>query len=98
MRAGAIGAMVLAVIVALLLVRCAQSVPAGHVGVVDVFGSVSDAVLPAGLHLVNPLAHVHRMSVQTRELKEVMDTPSSEGLIVHLEVSVIFHLDPTLVD
>jgi regulator of protease activity HflC (stomatin/prohibitin superfamily) len=47
------------------------------------------------MHLVNPLANVHRMSVQTREIKETMDTPSSEGLIVHLDVSILFHLDPT---
>ncbi|MCA1658641.1 MAG: prohibitin family protein, partial [Verrucomicrobiaceae bacterium] len=44
---------------------------------------------------VNPLARVHRMSVQTREIKETMDTPSSEGLIVHLDVSILVHLDPT---
>jgi len=35
------------------------------------------------------------MSIQTREVKETMDTPSSEGLVVHLEVSILFHLDPT---
>ena len=35
------------------------------------------------------------MSVQTNEVKETMDTPSSEGLIVHLDVSVLYHLDAT---
>ncbi|PYK94691.1 MAG: membrane protease subunit, stomatin/prohibitin, partial [Verrucomicrobia bacterium] len=30
-----------------------------------------------------------------REVKETMDTPSSEGLIVHLDVSILFHLNPT---
>jgi len=34
------------------------------------------------------------MSVQTHEVKETMDTPSSEGLIVHLDVSILYHLDP----
>ena len=34
------------------------------------------------------------MSVQTQEMKEVMDVPSKEGLSVQLEVSVLFHLDP----
>ena len=71
-----------------------KTVPAGHVGLVDLFGRVSDYTLSPGLHLVNPLANVRRMSVQTRQIKEVMDTPSSEGLIVHLEISVIFHLSP----
>ena len=76
-----------------LLARSARVVPAGHVGVVDLFGKVRNEPLPSGLHLVNPLARVHRMSVQTNEVKETMDTPSSEGLIVHLDVSVLYHLD-----
>jgi prohibitin 1 len=72
-----------------------KTVPAGHVGIVDLFGSVRDETLAPGLHFLNPFVNVHRMSAQTREIKEVMDTPSSEGLVVHLEVSVIFHLDPS---
>jgi prohibitin 1 len=71
-----------------------KTVPAGHVGIVDLFGSVRDETLAPGLHILNPFVSIHRMSAQTREIKEVMDTPSSEGLVVHLEVSVIFHLDP----
>jgi len=69
-------AFVLIVLIVLLfvLVRSARVVPAGHVGVVDLFGKVRNEALPSGLHLVNPLARVHRMSVQTGEVKEV-DTP-----------------------
>jgi prohibitin 1 len=85
---------ILFLVLAFLLLRSARIVPAGHVGIVDLFGNVQSEALPSGLHLVNPLARVHRMSVQTREAKETMDTPSSEGLIVHLDVSVLFHLDP----
>jgi regulator of protease activity HflC (stomatin/prohibitin superfamily) len=86
--------LVVIIVLGLLLLLGVKTVPAGHVGIVDLFGKVRDNTLPPGLHILNPLARVHRMSVQTRELKEVMDTPSSEGLIVHLEVSIIFHLDP----
>jgi regulator of protease activity HflC (stomatin/prohibitin superfamily) len=75
-------------------ISAVKTVPAGHVGVVDLFGKVRDQTLAPGLHFLNPLVKVHRLSAQTREIKEVMDTPSSEGLVVHLEVSVIFHLDP----
>lgn len=64
-------------------------------GIVDLFGNVRSEALPSGLHFVNPLASVHRMSVQSREVKETNDTPSIEGLIVHLDVSILFHLDPT---
>ncbi len=69
-------------------------VPAGHVGVVNFFGTVSDNTLKAGINFVNPLANVIKMSVQTQEIKEVMDVPSKEGLTVQLEVSVLYHLNP----
>jgi prohibitin 1 len=85
---------VILVVFVLLLFRSARVVPAGHVGVLDLFGNVRPEALPSGLHFVNPLARVHRMSVQTHEVKETMDTPSSEGLIVHLDVSILYHLDP----
>ncbi len=69
-------------------------VPAGHVGVVNFFGTVSDNTLKAGINAVNPLATVIKMSIQTQEIKEVMDVPSKEGLTVQLEVSVLYHLNP----
>ncbi len=69
-------------------------VPAGRVGVVNFFGTVSDNTLKAGINFVNPLANVIKMSIQTQEIKEVMDVPSKEGLTVQLEVSVLYHLNP----
>lgn len=69
-------------------------IPAGHVGVVDLFGQVSATTLKSGIRLVNPLARVMTMSVQTQELKETMDVPSKEGLSVQLDVSAMYHLDP----
>jgi prohibitin 1 len=69
-------------------------VPAGSVGVVDFFGSVSDMTLKAGINMINPLAKVVKFSVKTEEIKEVMDVPSKEGLTVRLEMSALFHLNP----
>lgn len=69
-------------------------VPAGHVGVVNLFGVVSENTLKSGINIINPLANVIKMSIQTQELKESMDVPSKEGLTVQLEVSVLFHLNP----
>jgi len=86
-------AFILFILILFLLLRAARVVPAGQVGIVDLFGKVRTEALPSGLHLVNPLANVHRMSIQTSEVKETMDTPSSEGLIVHLDVSILYHLD-----
>jgi regulator of protease activity HflC (stomatin/prohibitin superfamily) len=87
----------LLVAIALALVGFSQAVavvPAGHVGVVDVFGRVSPLTLKSGLNLVNPLARIVKMSIKTQDMKEVMDVPSQEGLTVKLEVSALFHLDP----
>jgi len=73
---------------------CFTVVPAGHVGVVDFFGTVSSNTLKAGINFVNPLANVIKFTVKTQELKEVMDVPSKEGLTVQLEVSALYHLNP----
>lgn len=85
----------LALVAAVLALGCCLTVvPAGHVGVVDVFGSVSPTALTSGLNVVNPLARVAKLSVKTQEIKETMDVPSREGLTVQLEASVLFHLHP----
>ena len=69
-------------------------VPAGHVGVVDFFGIVSEKTLPPGISLVNPMARVHKFSTQTREHKENMQVLSREGLTIGLEISVLYRLNP----
>jgi prohibitin 1 len=76
------------------LIQFFTVIPAGHVGVVDFFGTVSDNTLKAGINFVNPMATVVKMSIQTQEIKETMDVPSKEGLTVQLEMSALFHLNP----
>jgi len=71
-----------------------RTVPAGHVGVKDLFGSVSPGVLQPGVNVVMPLTRVVRMSVQTQEIKEVAEVPSREGLTLNLETSLLFRVDP----
>jgi prohibitin 1 len=85
------------VAVVAMLVGLSQSVaviPAGTVGVVDLFGMVSDNTLKAGINFINPLARVIKFSIKTQELKEVMDVPSKEGLTVKVEISALFHMSP----
>lgn len=77
------------------LAHCIRVVPAGNVGVVDFFGTVDPRSRLAGLQWVNPLARLIPMSIKTQELKETMEVPTREGLSLSLEVSVLFHLDPT---
>jgi prohibitin 1 len=71
-----------------------RTVPAGHVGVKDFFGQVSSSTMPPGIGIVMPLTKVVKMSVQTQEIKEVAEVPSQEGLILSLETSLLFQLDP----
>jgi regulator of protease activity HflC (stomatin/prohibitin superfamily) len=71
-----------------------RTVPAGHVGVKDFFGQVSSSTMSPGIGIVVPLTSVVRMSVQTQEIKEVAEVPSQEGLILSLETSLLFQLDP----
>lgn len=85
-----IGFMV-ALLIALL--QCFTVIPAGHTGVVDFLGYVSETTLKPGVNLVNPMAKVEKMSIKTQELKETMNVPSQEGLSVELEISLLFKLD-----
>lgn len=68
-------------------------IPAGHVGVIDFFGVVSDNTLRPGINIINPLANVIKFDARTQELKEVMDVPSKEGLSVQLELSLLYSLN-----
>jgi prohibitin 1 len=71
-----------------------RTVPAGHVGVKDFFGNVSSSTLSPGINIVMPLTRVVKMSVQTQKIKEVAEVPSREGLILNLETSLLFQMDP----
>src|SRR3989304_9526195 len=75
------------------LLQCFTIIPAGHTGVIDFLGYVSDNTLKPGVNLVNPMANVEKMSIKTQELKELMSVPSKEGLSVALEISLLFKLD-----
>lgn len=90
------GWMAAAIVVVALIVlfNCTTRVETGHVGVLTLFSKViPDETLPEGLHLINPLKAVHEMSVQTQSIKETASVPSTEGLILSLDTSLIFHLD-----
>ncbi len=86
-------AVFVALFVLVLLWASIAQVPAGHIGVLTLFGKVTGTVLPEGIHLVNPFAVNHVGSVRTQELKETASVPSSEGLVVNLDTSLLFRLD-----
>ena len=87
-----VGMLVGMAILGILLIASIAYVPAGHVGVLTLFGRVTDEVLPEGTHLVNPFKFNNKMSVRTQELKEQASVPSQEGLLVTLDTSLLFRL------
>lgn len=83
------------VLVLLIGASCSvTTIDTGHVGVLTLFGQVTGEQLPEGIHLINPLKAVTEFSIRTQEQKEVAEVPSSEGLLMHLETSLLYRLDP----
>jgi regulator of protease activity HflC (stomatin/prohibitin superfamily) len=89
---------VAAVLILLLAGNPVTVIPAGHVGVKDFFGSVSSSVLSPGVRVVFPFTRVVKMSIKTQEVKETAEVPSKEGLMMELEGSLLFRLDPEKAD
>lgn len=77
----------------------------GNVGVQVLFGNVLDQTLPNGLHVINPFVDIEQVDVKTqaytmsgKELEgqvrgdDAIETLSSDGLTVRLEVTVQYRL------
>jgi prohibitin 1 len=92
--ASGIGTILVGFVALILLWASVAYVPAGHVGVLTLFGRVTNDVLPEGTHLVNPFKVNNILSIRTQEKKETASVPSTEGLIMALDTSLLFRLDP----
>jgi regulator of protease activity HflC (stomatin/prohibitin superfamily) len=78
----------------IFILNCVTKVPTGNVGVLTLFGRVTGEVLGEGIHLINPLKSSNLLSIQTQTIKESASVPSSEGLVMNLDTSLIYHLNP----
>lgn len=81
--------------VAALASGCA-AVPAGHVGVLESFGAVYKDTWSPGIHAWGPWFGVHRINCRTLQAEERTSTPTSEGLVVGLDVSIVYHVQPEM--
>jgi regulator of protease activity HflC (stomatin/prohibitin superfamily) len=90
------GLVILLIIAAIFVFSSVTSVKSGHVGVLTLFGRVTGEALSEGIHLVNPFKVNHEMTVRTQEVKESASVPSSEGLVINLDTSLIFNLNAQL--
>jgi regulator of protease activity HflC (stomatin/prohibitin superfamily) len=90
-----IGLGIAAFLLVILLFSSITRVGTGHVGVLTLFGKVqTGGTLGEGIHLISPLKTNNELSIQTQTLKESASVPSSEGLMMSLDTSLIYHLDP----
>ncbi len=65
----------------------------GEVGVSKSFGSISDEPVGSGIAWQAPVVRtVETWNVKLQEIKETAQVPSSEGLIVGLEASLLFRV------
>src|SRR4030081_1365896 len=92
LRLAALG--VAAFLLVILLFNSVTRVGTGRVGVLTLFGRVTGETLGEGIHLINPLKTNNEMSIQTQTIKESANVPSSEGLMMSLDTSLIYHLNP----
>jgi len=77
-----------------ILTDCYATVDAGHTGVLSTFGDVSSDQFEPGIHLRNPFTDVVQYSIQTLQTWEMASVPSKEGLIVTLDVTVLYKIVP----
>ncbi|MBI2482747.1 prohibitin family protein [Candidatus Uhrbacteria bacterium] len=93
---------ILAVVLLLILGSGVVIISAGSTGVVHLFGKVRDQELRSGIHLINPLAKVERMSIRTEEFSmtqmreggsgDAITVLTKEGLDVTLDLTVLYRL------
>lgn len=89
-----IGLGILALVLIIALFNSVTRVGTGHVGVLTLFGRVTGESLGEGMHVINPLKTNNELSIQTQSVKESASVPSSEGLMMNLDTSLIYHLNP----
>jgi len=82
----------------LLLGNAFAVISVGEVGVVHFLGRIDSEPLQQGVHLVNPLASIEKMSIREQAYPpdggvERIEAQTSEQLNVALEVSILFRLD-----
>ncbi|MBD2705110.1 prohibitin family protein [Spirosoma sp. BT702] len=85
-----------------------RQIDAGHVGVISLFGNVSDRTLNSGLNFVNPLATVTEFDIKTLNYTmsaahdegdkggdDAIRVLTSDGLEVVIDLTVLYRVVPT---
>ncbi|MBB6429705.1 regulator of protease activity HflC (stomatin/prohibitin superfamily) [Algisphaera agarilytica] len=86
-------------ILVLLLIgvsRCIKIIPAGHVGVATLFGSVDDEAYEAGFHIVNPLLGWSLYDTRQQSHYETSNVPSQDQQNTEVDISVQYRVIGTM--
>lgn len=91
-----------------LLTACIRQIDAGTVGVISLFGNVSDRSLNSGLNFVNPLANVTEFDIKTQNYTmsathdegqkqgdDAIRVLTADGLEVVIDLTVLYRVVPT---
>src|SRR2546428_8727321 len=78
------------ILLLILLYASVAYVPAGHVGVLTLFGRGTGDVLPEGTHLVNPFKGNNAKSIRQQELKETARVHQAVRVTLKPENSSLF--------
>ncbi len=91
-----------------LLTASVRQIDAGQVGVISLFGNVSDRALESGLNFVNPLANVTEFDVKTQNYTmsatrdegdkvgdDAIRVLTADGLEVIIDLTVLYRVIPT---
>lgn len=94
MKTRHLGTLIIVVVALVILSRLAPfvSVPAGHRGVVTLFGKVQADSLDAGLHVVNPFARVVNVSTRIQKTDSQGDAASRDLQQVTTHIALQYHL------
>ena len=85
---------VVAILAIVLAVASCATVPAGHVGVVSLFGDVEDRALDPGAHLLNPLSKVTSVDCRIQRDAREQKSASKDMQDVGVAMGLNYHLDP----
>ena len=86
---------VIVVVLAIFTLSACTVIEDGQVGVSKSFGKISDTPVPQGIALQFPVVRVVEVwNIKLQEHKERAQVPSSEGLIVGLDSSLLFQIQP----
>ncbi len=84
-----------ALLLLLLVLPACVVIEDGEVGVQKSFGAIADDPVSQGVTFVIPVARqIETWNVKLQERKEATTVPSSEGMIVKLETSLLFQVRP----